>query len=106
LKYARGAKENARFDVSDPKEVQIPSAVAYATSIRCPIRIYYGTEEDYFAIAAPRTAEIARQSGFDAEALAVSGNHGSSADAASRLAIVFPRSSDSRIDVQRHPFNS
>lgn len=89
LKYARGAKENAPFDVSDPKEVQIRSAVAYAASIKCPIRIYYGTEEDYFAIAAPRTAEIARQSGIDAEAIAVSGDHGSSADAALRLAIVF-----------------
>jgi dipeptidyl aminopeptidase/acylaminoacyl peptidase len=89
LKYARGAKENAPFDVSDPKEVQIRSAVAYAASIKCPIRIYYGTEEDYFAIASPRTAEIARQSGIDAEAVAVSGGHGSSADAALRLAIVF-----------------
>ena len=89
LKYARGAKENAPFDVSDPKEVQIRSAVAYAAGIKCPIRIYYGTEEDYFAIAAPRTAEIARHGGIDAEAVAISGNHGSSADAALRLAILF-----------------
>ena len=89
LKYARGAKENAPFDVTDPKEVQIRSALAYAASMKCPIRIYYGTEEEYFAIAAPRTADVAKQNGIDAEAVAVKGDHGSSGEPSLRLAIEF-----------------
>jgi dipeptidyl aminopeptidase/acylaminoacyl peptidase len=80
LKYARGAKENAPFDVTNPKEVRIRSALAYASSLKCPIRIYYGTKEEYFAISAPRTAELAKQSGVNAEAVAVNGDHGSSAE--------------------------
>ena len=89
LKYARGAKENAPFDVTDPKEIRIRSALAYAAGVKCPIRIYYGTKEEYFAIAAPRTAEIARQNGVDAEAIAVEGDHGSSGEQSLRLAINF-----------------
>jgi dipeptidyl aminopeptidase/acylaminoacyl peptidase len=89
LRYARGAKENAPFDVADPREVQIRSALAYAASLKSSIRIYYGTKEEYFAIAAPRTAEIARQNGIDAEAVAVDGDHGSSSEQSLRLAIEF-----------------
>jgi hypothetical protein len=89
LKYARGAKDNAPFDYNNPKEILIRSALAYAASFKCPIRIYYGTEEDYFAIAGPRTAEVARQSGIDAEAVAIKGDHGSSSEQALRLTIEF-----------------
>lgn len=89
LKYARGAKENAPFDTSNPQEVQIRSALAYASSMKCPIRIYYGAKEEYFAIAAPRTAEIAKQNGVNAEAVVVDGDHGSSAEQSLRLAIEF-----------------
>jgi len=91
LKYAKGAKENAPFDISASMEVQIRSALAYAASMKCPIRIYYGTKEEYFAIAAPRTAEIARAKGVDAEAIAVEGDHGSSAEQSLRLAVDFFR---------------
>jgi|SRR5215475_8840377 len=89
LKYARGAKANAPFDLSNPQEVTIRSALAYAASFKCPVRMYYGTDEPYFALSAPRTAEIARQNGRDAEALAVKGDHGSAADKSLLLAIEF-----------------
>ena len=89
LRYAKGAKANAPFDVADPMEVQIRSALAYAASIKCPIRIYYGSKEEYFAIAAPRTAEIARTSGVDAEAIAVEGDHSSSTEQSLHLAMDF-----------------
>ncbi len=89
LKYARGAKANAPFDFSNPREVTIRSALAYAASFKCPVRMYYGTNEAYFAVSAPLTAEIARQNGKDAEALAVEGDHGSAADKSLLLAIEF-----------------
>jgi dipeptidyl aminopeptidase/acylaminoacyl peptidase len=89
LKYARGAKENAPFDFTNPKEIRIRSALAYAASLKCPIRIYYGTEEEYFAIAAPRMAEVARQKGLDAQAVAIKGDHGSSSEQALRQTIEF-----------------
>jgi len=47
------------------------------------------TRKKYFAIAAPRTAEVARQNGIDAEAVAVKGDHGSSGEQSLRLAIEF-----------------
>lgn len=89
LKYARGAKENAPFDFTDPREIQIRSALAYAASIKCPIRLYYGIKEEYFTVSAPLTAKIAKQSGIDAKAVAVDGDHGSSAEQSLRLAIEF-----------------
>ena len=46
IKYAKFAKENAPFDLTDPKEIQLRSPLAYAASFKCPIRIYYGTQED------------------------------------------------------------
>ena len=51
--------------------------------------MYYGTDEPYFAVSAPRTAEIARKNGIDAEAQAVKGDHGSAADKSLLLAIEF-----------------
>lgn len=96
LKYARGAKENAPFDLSDPKEIELRSPLSYAASFKCPVRIYYGSSETYFAIAGPRTAEIARQHGVDAQAIAVDGGHSSSVDAAILLAIKFFKELDSK----------
>jgi dipeptidyl aminopeptidase/acylaminoacyl peptidase len=89
LKYAKGANRNAPFDLDDPREIQLRSPLAYASSMKCPVRLYYGTEEAYFAFTAPRTAEIARSHGVDAQAIAVEGDHGSNEPRSIRLALEF-----------------
>ncbi len=89
IKYARLAKENAPFDLTDPKEIQLRSPLAYAASFKCPVRIYYGTDETYYAFAAPRTAEIASEHGVDAQAIAVKGGHESDYAQSVKLAINF-----------------
>jgi dipeptidyl aminopeptidase/acylaminoacyl peptidase len=89
LKYAKGAKLNAPFDPDDLREVQLRSPLAYAASFKCPVRLYYGTQEAYYALTQPRTAEIAREHGVDAEAIAVQGDHGSNVPKSIKLALEF-----------------
>jgi len=89
LKYAGRAPYNAPFDPADAHEALIRSPLAWAESLKCPIRLYYGTDEDYFAIATPAMASAAKAKGVDAEALAVKGDHGSIRDAAIALALAF-----------------
>jgi dipeptidyl aminopeptidase/acylaminoacyl peptidase len=89
LRYARGAKENAPFDASDQKEIELRSPLAYAASLKCPVRMFYGAEEKYFAISTPLAAQIARQHGIDAESLAVKGDHSSDLEQSIRLMLEF-----------------
>jgi dipeptidyl aminopeptidase/acylaminoacyl peptidase len=89
LKYAKGANRNAPFDLGDPREIQLRSPLPYAGSMKCPVRLFYGKEEAYFALTAPRTAEIARAHGVDAIAVAVEGDHGSNEPKSIKLALEF-----------------
>jgi dipeptidyl aminopeptidase/acylaminoacyl peptidase len=89
LKYAKGARLNAPFDPDDPREVQLRSPLAYAASFKCPIRLYYGTQEAYYGFVQARTAEIAHAHGVDALAIAVEGNHGSNVSKSIQLALDF-----------------
>jgi formylglycine-generating enzyme required for sulfatase activity len=63
------------FDKSDPRELQLRSPMAYATSFKCPLRIYSGTKEIAFHLMSSRTAALAKGRGLDVEALQVEGNH-------------------------------
>jgi dipeptidyl aminopeptidase/acylaminoacyl peptidase len=89
LKYAKGASRNAPFDLDDPQEVQLRSPLAYAASMKCPVRLFYGTDEAYYVFTAPRTAEIARGKSIDAQAIAVEGDHGSNEPKSIKLALEF-----------------
>ena len=91
LKYAKGAAYNAPFDPDDSQEVLMRSALAWAESLKCPLRLFYGTQEAYFAIATPAMAAAARGHGVDAEAVAVEGDHGSNAERSVTLAVQFFR---------------
>ena len=65
------------------------SPLAWAESIKCPIRLFYGTKETYFAVATPAMAMAAKEHGIDAEAVAVEGDHGSNGDKSVILALQF-----------------
>jgi dienelactone hydrolase len=89
-------KANARsqpilvsFDQSDPREFQLRSPVAYATSFKSPVRMYFGSQEGWATLPTQRTATLAKQAGLDVDAIEVSGDHFSSVPEAIRLSIEF-----------------
>ena len=94
LRYARGAKENAPFDTTDPREIELRSPLSYAASFKCPVRMFFGAEEKYLGISVPMTAEIARRHGIDAQAIAVKGDHSSDVTEAIRMTTDFFRSNN------------
>jgi dienelactone hydrolase len=77
------------FDYRDPMELQLRSARVYAASFKCPVRIYYGAEENHFALSSQPTAELAREHGLDVQAIAVDGGHNSAVEAEIHMAIDF-----------------
>src|SRR5262249_25531016 len=70
------AKIDLPFDKSDPRELQLRSPLAYATSFKCPVRIYYATQ-DHFVLTSQRTAKLAQERGLDVESVRIEGDHGS-----------------------------
>ena len=41
-KHAKNAKRDAPIDITNIRELELRSPLAYATSFKCPVRIYYG----------------------------------------------------------------
>jgi dipeptidyl aminopeptidase/acylaminoacyl peptidase len=70
------AKIELPFDKADPRELQMRSPLAYAHSFKCPVRIYYATQ-DHFVLTTQRTASVAKQRDLDVEAVRIEGDHGS-----------------------------
>src|SRR5262245_29163405 len=64
---------NIPFDKSDPRELQVRSPLAYAASFKCPVRIYYVSEEKHFHLTSQRTASLAEERGLEVEAREVEG---------------------------------
>ncbi len=66
----------APFDVSNTRELEMRSPLAFASYFKCPLRIFYGAREPrWFQLASQRTAEVAKQNHVDAEAVQVAGDH-------------------------------
>jgi dienelactone hydrolase len=70
------AKMDLPFDRTNPRELQLRSPLAYAASFKCPVRIYYATQ-DHFVLTSQRTAELAKSQGLDVESIRMEGDHGS-----------------------------
>jgi dienelactone hydrolase len=87
--FARGQKELVTFNPADQREFQMRSPLAFPRSFKCPVRLYYGSEEWLFQAPSQKTAERARAAGLDVEAVSVPGDHFTSVDSAMRKAIVF-----------------
>jgi dipeptidyl aminopeptidase/acylaminoacyl peptidase len=86
----RHAKIDLPFDKTDPRELQVRSPLAYARSFKCPVRIYYATQ-DHFVRTSERTAEVAKERNLDVEAVRLEGNHGSIVPEAVKQSIAFFR---------------
>jgi dipeptidyl aminopeptidase/acylaminoacyl peptidase len=79
----------AVFDTNDSREIQMRSPLAYATSFKCPIRLYYGDQEPLLPEQNEETARRAQTRGLDVQAVQVAGDHMSAADPAIRQSIEF-----------------
>jgi hypothetical protein len=77
------------FPRTDKREYQMRSPLAFARSFQCPVRLYYGNQEPFFASASQKTAQRAKAAGLDVEAVSVPGDHFLSVDPAMRQSIIF-----------------
>jgi len=90
-KHAKGAHRDVPTDITDLTELQVRSPLAYAASLKCPTRIFYGSKEPYLVATSRETAKIAKGKGLDVEAVQVEGDHGTSVPPAIKQSIVFFR---------------
>jgi dienelactone hydrolase len=83
------------FDRMDLRELQVLSPLAYATSFKCPARLYYSTEASIlYSLPSQRTASVAKEAGLDVEAIMIEGNHISHVAPAMKQSILFFRNTD------------
>jgi dipeptidyl aminopeptidase/acylaminoacyl peptidase len=87
--WARAQDFSIPFDLGDPREVQMRSPLAFPRSFKCPVRLYYGSQEDFFEDSSEETAKLARKAGLDVQAVRVPGNHMTAVAPAMRQAITF-----------------
>jgi dienelactone hydrolase len=87
--WARGHSELVPFDRADKKEFEMRSPLAYPKSFKCPVRLYYGSEEVAFIFSSKKLAEKATAAGSDVQAIEVPGDHETSVTPAMRQCIVF-----------------
>jgi dipeptidyl aminopeptidase/acylaminoacyl peptidase len=73
------------------RETLMRSPEAFAKSFKCPARLYYGSDEDWFPEETDRTAATAQKAGLDVQAIMVPGDHYTSVHPAMRRSITFFR---------------
>jgi dienelactone hydrolase len=94
--WSRGQPHVVPFNPNDNREYQMRSPLAFPASFKCPVRIYYGSQEFLFRRSSQKLAEQAKKHNLDVEAISVPGDHLSSVDAAMKQAVAFFRSQEHR----------
>ncbi len=87
--WSRGQPQGVPFDPADQREFQMRSPLAFPRSFKCPVRLYYGSQEWFFPSSSQKTAQLAKAAGLDVEAQSVPGDHFTMAEPAMRQAIAF-----------------
>jgi dipeptidyl aminopeptidase/acylaminoacyl peptidase len=90
--FIQGREDEVPFDVSDPEEFRLRSPGEFATSIKCPMRLYCSYDRGGFIEETRRLAQSARSNGLDVQMVTVPGNHATFRLPATKLAIDFFRS--------------
>jgi dienelactone hydrolase len=88
-KHSKNAVRDIPVDITDLRELQIRSPLAYATSFKCPARLYYGSQEPHLEPMSQRTALLAKARSLDVEAIQVEGDHSTSVPPAIQQTIAF-----------------
>jgi dipeptidyl aminopeptidase/acylaminoacyl peptidase len=89
LAWIAGQRELATYNTADHDEIRMRSPILFATSFKCPTRLYWGDQEPFFTSATRQTAGLAKAAGLDVEAIQVPGNHMGMVTPAINLAIEF-----------------
>jgi hypothetical protein len=89
IQFARGREQIIPFDRNDPREFQMRSSLAFPRSFKCPVRLYFGSEEPFFLMSSQATAQQARSAGLNVEAVSVAGDHFTAVAEELRQCIVF-----------------
>jgi dienelactone hydrolase len=84
------------FDEDNRKEFEMRSPLAFPESFKCPVRLYFGSQEPYFKATNQKLAELAKKKKRDVEAIEVPGDHLSSVDPAMRQGIEFFKKQEPR----------
>lgn len=63
------------FDRENPREFEMRSPLAYPGSFKSPTRLYFGSQEGFFAGSTPLLATLAKAAGRNVEAQQVIGDH-------------------------------
>jgi dipeptidyl aminopeptidase/acylaminoacyl peptidase len=87
--FSRGWGEDAPFDLSDARELEMRSPLAYATSLKAPTRMYLGTEEQVYRETSKRLAKLAQEAKLDVIFTEKEGDHFGSVPAAIEDSIAF-----------------
>lgn len=77
------------FDMSNRREYEMRSPVAYATSFKCPVRLYHGDQEPWIVSQTQTTVDRAKQAGVDIGVEVLPGNHMSCVPASIRRSVDF-----------------
>jgi hypothetical protein len=88
-KHAKHAARDVPVDITDLRELQLRSPLAYASSFKCPARMYYGSQEPHLQPMSQRAATVAKSRGLDVEAIQVKGDHSTSVPPAIKQSIAF-----------------
>lgn len=91
IAWSSGQPEIIPFDRSNVREFQMRSPIAFATSFKCPVRIYCGSSERFFSGGSQQLASLARQAHVDVIAISVPGDHFSAVPAEIQQSIEFFR---------------
>lgn len=67
--------QDIRFDDENSHEFEVRTALCYAQSFKCPVRVVHGTDESHFNDRAGLLASRARSAGVRIETDTVTGNH-------------------------------
>jgi dipeptidyl aminopeptidase/acylaminoacyl peptidase len=87
--FIRGREDEVPFDLANPEEFRMRSPRDFATSFRCPIRLYCSQDVGAYLDETKRLAVAAKGVGLDAEMVEVPGNHSTFRLPATKLAIQF-----------------
>lgn len=91
-KFVDTQRELIVFDPRNDDELRIRSPLDFATSFKCPTRLYRGSREAYFAKTTAELASRAQAGGLDVREVVVPGDHLSMTTPAILQAIEFFRS--------------
>ena len=89
IAWSQGQPQVVPFDPGQTKEFQMRSSLAFATSFKCPARLFYGDQEAWGAAPSQNTAERAKEKGLDVEAVDVPGDHFSAVPEEMKQSIAF-----------------